>query len=112
MWFWRPDVRVVVALPLFVMADVQVKAHDLIADGRTAEAARLLRKDAGLRRGEVREAVEVLRAGGVLPEWPLPGKADLAKRVAALKAAGQRKFLVRIEREMDAADAEDFVDSI
>lgn len=102
-------------MPSFVMVDKQVEAHDLIEEGKFSKAAKVLRKKAGLSRREARDTVETLRSGGVLPEWPMPGKADLSVRVAELKAAGRRKealFLVRIEQQVSEAEAEKFVRSI
>jgi hypothetical protein len=110
-----PVVRVEVQFPSFVMVETQVMAHNLIEEGRHADELKLLRKRAGLRRREAKEAVDALHAGRVLPEWPMPDKPDLSTRVGDLKRAGRRKkavFLTRIETEMNTADAEVFVDSI
>jgi hypothetical protein len=105
--------RVYYQLPLFVPIAIQVRAHDLIETGDFRQAARVLRKQAQLRRSEAVEAASVLQSGDVLPDFPMPDQADLTVRVRDLRESGRRKeavFMVRSERETSIAEAESFVD--
>ena len=103
-------------LPLVVPIAIQVHVHDLIEAGDVRKATRVLLSEGQLNRAEAAQAVEVLRSGGVLPDFPIPDQTDLATRARALRDSGRRKhaiFTVRSERDdMGPDDAEAFVDSL
>jgi hypothetical protein len=61
------------------------------------------------------KVAEALRAGDVLPDFPMPWEGDLTTRVRKLVAAGNRKeavFLARSHENMSQSEAEAFVSSL
>ncbi|MEV4802784.1 hypothetical protein AB0K18_22460 [Nonomuraea sp. NPDC049421] len=95
--------------------DVQVRAHDLIEEGRFHDAVDLIRKESQVSGPTALEVAKVLRAGEVLPGFPMFDEDDLLTRVRKLIDAGHRKqavFLVRSTEDMSQSEAEAFVDSL
>jgi hypothetical protein len=108
-------VRIYVGLDHITPVDVQVRAHDLIEAGRFRDAVELIRKKSEVSRRTAVEVAEVLRAGGVLPGFPVFDEGDLSTRVRKLIEAGSRKeaiFLARSTEDMSQSEAEAFVDSL
>lgn len=69
----------------------------------------------GISQPDAEEVAKALRAGQVLPDFPMLDKEDLSVRVRDLVAAGHRKeavFLVRSEEKMRQRAVEGFVDSV
>ncbi|QYC37681.1 hypothetical protein Nocox_00210 [Nonomuraea coxensis DSM 45129] len=111
----RKVVRIHIDLDHITPVDVQVRAHDLIGAGRFHDAVRLIRKESQVSRRTAMEVANVLRAGEVLPGFPVFDQGDLSDQVRALLAAGSRKqavFLVRTTEDMSRAEAEAFVDAL
>ncbi|NRQ31597.1 hypothetical protein HII36_07035 [Nonomuraea sp. NN258] len=107
--------RVHVDLGFITPIGVQVRAHDLIEAGRFADAVRLIRKESQVPRRTAVAVAQALRAGEVLPDFPMAWDGDLADRVRELLAAGNRKeavFLTRITEDLGLSEAEAFVDSL
>ncbi|MGV9384377.1 hypothetical protein ACWDRB_51780 [Nonomuraea sp. NPDC003707] len=111
----RKVVRIYVGLDHITPVGVQVRAHDLIEADRFRDAVELIRKESQVSRQTAVEVAEVLRAGGVLPGFPVFDEGDLSTRVRKLIEAGSRKeavFLVRSTEDMSQPEAEAFVDSL
>ncbi|MGS2644350.1 hypothetical protein [Streptosporangium sp. LJ11] len=115
---WRARsnvVRVHIDLGLVTPVGVQVRAHDLIEAGRFTDAIELIRKESQVSQDEAEDVAKTLRAGHVLPDFPMPWEGDLPTRVRNLVSAGRRKeavFLVRSKEGMSQPKAEAFVDSL
>ncbi|GAA3160248.1 hypothetical protein GCM10010466_58910 [Planomonospora alba] len=108
-------VRVHIDLGLVTPIGVQVRAHDLIEAGKFMDAVELIRKESQVSQDEAEEVAKTLRAGHVLPDFPMPWEGDLATRARRLIAADRRKeavFLARSMGDMDPSEAEAFVDSL
>lgn len=115
-WMGRRKVaRMYVGLDHITPVDVQVRAHDLIETGKFRDAVELIHKESQVSRRTAMEVAEVLRAGGVLPGFPVFDEGDLSTRVRKLIEAGSRKetiFLAQSTEDMSQAEAEAFVDSL
>ncbi|MFF5205306.1 hypothetical protein [Streptosporangium sp. NPDC000396] len=114
-WRARPGVvRVHIDLGLITPIEIQVRAHDLIEADRFADAVELISEESQVSRDEADDVAKALRAGRVLPDFPMPWEDDLPTRVPNLVSADRRKeavFLVRSKEGMSQAKAEAFVDS-
>jgi hypothetical protein len=111
----RNTVRIHIDLGLVTPIEVQVRAHDLIEMGRFEDAITLISRESQVSRSEAEDVAKALRAGHVLPDFPMPWEGDLPTRVRKLVADGRRKeavFLVRSKENMGQFDAESFVDSL
>ncbi|MEU4695880.1 hypothetical protein [Nonomuraea dietziae] len=111
----RNTVRIHVDLGLVTPIEVQVRAHDLIETGRFEDAIKLISRESQVSRSEAEDVAKTLRAGHVLPDFPMPWEGDLPTRVRKLVADGRRKeavFLVRSKENVSQVDAEAFVDSL
>lgn len=115
-WMGRRRVsRVYVGLDLMTPVDVQVRAHDLIEAGRFHDAVNLVRKESQVSGPTALEVAKVLRAGGVLPSFPVLDEDDLPTRIRKLIEAGHQKqavFLARSTEDMSQTEAQAFVDSL
>jgi hypothetical protein len=111
----RKASRIYVGLDLMTPVDVQVRAHDLIEAGRFHDAVDLIRKESQVSGPTALEVAKVLRAGGVLPGFPVFDEDDLPTRIRKLIEAGHRKqavFLARSTENMSQPEAEAFVDAL
>ncbi|MFI7105021.1 hypothetical protein ACIBK9_01810 [Nonomuraea sp. NPDC050227] len=111
----RKVARIYVGLDFMTPVDVQVRAHDLIEADRIREAVALIRKESQVSWPTAVKVTRVLRAGGVLPGFPVFDDSDLPTRIRKLIEAGNRKeavFLARSTEDMSQSEAETLVDSL
>ncbi|MGR6913398.1 hypothetical protein ACU635_04000 [[Actinomadura] parvosata] len=107
--------RIDVGLDLMTPVDVQARAHDLIEAGRFHDAVNLIRKESQVSGPTALQVAKMLRAGEVLPGFPVLDEDDLPTRIRKLVEAGDHKqavFLVRSTEDMSQSEAEAFVDSL
>lgn len=92
-----------------------VSPHDLIEAGEFDQAVTLIRKAGQVSRSEAWQTASMLRDGFVGHDFPARWPEDLTEPVRRFLGEGRRKaavFLVRIEKGMDAEQAEQFVSAI
>jgi hypothetical protein len=97
---------------------LQLRARELIGQGKIIAAIKLIREETGLSLKEAKLAADNLAAGRTLPVpggYGSPVRANLAERVRELKSAGrgeQALLLVRGETGMSHGEAAAFVAAV
>jgi ribosomal protein L7/L12 len=101
-------------LPPPISADLQNRVRALLAEGRKAQAIKVLREETGIGPREGKNVVDAIAAGQPIP-GTTPSPIDLASRARELKASGrsqQAVMLVRDETGMGQAEAEAFINAL
>ncbi|GAA4574266.1 hypothetical protein [Planotetraspora kaengkrachanensis] len=101
-------------LPPPISADLQNRVRVLLAEGRKAQAVKLVRAETGIVPKEAKNVVDAIASGQPIP-GAAPSPADLASRVRELKASGrthQAVMLVRDETGMGQEEAEAFINAL
>jgi ribosomal protein L7/L12 len=102
------------ALGRVVPPEVQAKARVMIAEGRWKDAAKLVRKETGMKLKTAKDYVDAVREGRG-PAQPGQVSGVLSDRVRAFKLAGDHEAaitLVCAETGMRRDEAQHFVDAL